>query len=277
MQISEREVAWQQAAQAILQADALLIGAGAGMGVDSGLPDFRGQEGFWQAYPMHYGRAFHELANPVWFRTDPALAWGFYGHRLKLYQATVPHAGFVLLRQWAEKMPRGYFVFTSNVDGLFQKAGYEADRICECHGSIHYLQCTGPCQEATWPADAVTFTIEEKTLRAHGPLPRCHQCQEIARPNVLMFRDGQWVEDRSRAQGRRYLAWLEQVRGKKVVAIELGAGTAIPTVRYECERRATTLIRINPREAAVPTGGIGLASSALVALQRLQREMERIR
>src|SRR5262249_60236034 len=71
----------QRAAEVVRRADALLIGAGAGMGVDSGLPDFRGAHGFWRAYPPYQklGLNFVELANPCWFRDDPELAWGFYG------------------------------------------------------------------------------------------------------------------------------------------------------------------------------------------------------
>ncbi|SMC27642.1 Sir2 family protein [Andreprevotia lacus DSM 23236] len=69
----------RRAAACLRGADALLITAGAGMGVDSGLPDFRGNQGFWQAYPA-LGRAklaFSSIANPQAFRADPALAWGF--------------------------------------------------------------------------------------------------------------------------------------------------------------------------------------------------------
>src|SRR5262249_50285934 len=75
-----------QAAREIASADALIIGAGAGMGVDSGLPDFRGDQGFWRAYPVYekLGLSFSSMANPRWFRTDPEMAWGFYGHRLGL-------------------------------------------------------------------------------------------------------------------------------------------------------------------------------------------------
>src|ERR1700712_4392664 len=93
----------------IQSADGILITAGAGMGVDSGLPDFRGDQGFWKAYPRYaeLGLNFAELANPRWFQKDPYLAWGFYGHRLHLYRTTVPHAGFALLRAWAEKMAAG--------------------------------------------------------------------------------------------------------------------------------------------------------------------------
>ena len=86
----------QQAAAAIQAADALLVTAGAGMGVDSGLPDFRGKQGFWQAYPAiaALGRSFEQMANPAGFEENPQLAWAFYGHRLNLYRQTAPHQGF---------------------------------------------------------------------------------------------------------------------------------------------------------------------------------------
>ena len=91
----------QQAAEAIRSAEGLVITAGAGLGVDSGLPVFRGDEGFWRAYPpfAKLGLSFEELANPGWFERDPAMAWGFYGHRFELYRRTTPHEGFALLRR----------------------------------------------------------------------------------------------------------------------------------------------------------------------------------
>lgn len=108
----------------IESADGVLITAGAGMGVDSGLPDFRGNEGMWRHYPAlaKLRMGFSSIANPQAFRKTPELAWGFYGHRLQMYRQTQPHAGFTLLKQLAERRVHGYFVFTSNVDGQFQKA-----------------------------------------------------------------------------------------------------------------------------------------------------------
>src|SRR5436309_13326864 len=145
-----------KAASMIQAADALLITAGAGMGVDSGLPDFRGDEGFWKAYPAyrHLGLSFVELANPRWFADDPHLAWGFYGHRLNLYRATRPHDGFARLRDWAAARPLGGFVFTSNVDGQFQRAGFDPERVVECHGAVETWQCLAGCGAAVLPAAA---------------------------------------------------------------------------------------------------------------------------
>src|SRR5438309_5449869 len=90
----------EKAAAWLRDADGLLITAGAGMGVDSGLPDFRGREGFWRAYPAlrHEGLSFEQMATAQRFEKDTALAWGFYGHRLRLYRETEPHEGFSILR-----------------------------------------------------------------------------------------------------------------------------------------------------------------------------------
>jgi len=265
----ELESQLHAAADAIRSADALLIGAGAGMGVDSGLPDFRGPEGFWQAYPAFRGREFHDISTPHWFHTDPELAWGFFGHRLNLYRAASPHAGFDILRRWGQQCPLGSFVFTSNVDGQFQKAEFEADRILECHGSIHALQCTARCGRRTWPAEDVRVEVDAETIRATTPLPRCSGCGAVARPNILMFDDWEWNPAGYRDQQARYGSWQRRVAGRRVVAIELGAGLAVPTVRNECERRSDVLVRINPREPQTPDGGIALPLGALDALRAI--------
>lgn len=265
-----------RAAEWIGGADALLITAGAGMGVDSGLPDFRGAQGFWRAYPA-LGRArmaFEEIANPAAFRSDPALAWGFYGHRLSLYRDTEPHAGFAVLKKWAARMPAGAFVFTSNVDGQFQKAGFDPERICEVHGSIHRLQCGEPCGEEVWPADGFLPEVDADACRLRGEPPRCPRCPRcgaLARPNVLMFDDGAWLGRHSEMQRRRLDAWRRGV--ERLLVVELGAGLAVPTVRWFGESLGVPLLRINPdapecglsRSLGLPLG----ARAALAAIDAL--------
>jgi len=267
----ELEHQYRQAAEVIRSADALLVGAGAGMGVDSGLPDFRGPEGFWRAYPAFHGQRFEEISNPVWFRRDPEQAWGFFGHRLNLYRATAPHAGFEVLRRWGESRPLGYFVFTSNVDGHFHRAGFSPERIVECHGSIHFLQCVNGCTNAIWSAEDTNVLVDENTIRAQPPLPQCAHCGQLARPNILMFSDGGWVPNRSEEQEQRYHKWLGQIAGKRLAIIEFGAGTGVPTVRWECERQVGRLIRVNPRDTAAPPGSIVLPVEALQAIRAVDR------
>ena len=260
-----------RAADLITQADALVITAGAGFGVDSGLPDFRGNQGFWQAYPA-LGRArleFSSVAAPYTFRVDPTLAWGFYGHRLQLYRDTTPHRGYALLKDWGERMPLGYGIFTSNVDGQFQKAGFDPQRIYECHGSIHHLQCMEPCGPDIWSADTFVPEVDADACRLRNETPACPHCGGLARPDILMFSDWEWNERRSSLQEARLLAWLKDAR--RPLVIELGAGTAIPSVRHFGQRvvmqHGGRMIRINPQAPQVASADdIGLPMTALEAL-----------
>ncbi|PKO38251.1 MAG: NAD-dependent deacetylase [Betaproteobacteria bacterium HGW-Betaproteobacteria-6] len=241
------------------------------MGIDSGLPDFRGPGGFWSVYPA-LGRArvsFESIANPTAFENDPRLAWGFYGHRLALYRKTPPHAGFALLRELAKGMPHGLRAFTSNVDGQFQKAGFGTDLVCEIHGSIHHLQCAAGCGEHIWTADDFHPEIDTDNCRLRNELPHCPHCGALARPNILMFGDWGWVDRRTMLQYHRLQQWLATV--DRLVCIEIGAGTNIPTVRHFSENCNGRLIRINPGEPEVPdpATGIGLAMGGLAGIVRL--------
>jgi NAD-dependent SIR2 family protein deacetylase len=250
------------------------------MGVDSGLPDFRGNQGFWNAYPPYArsGLSFVDLANPRWFRDDPTLAWGFYGHRYNLYRGTRPHEGFQNLRRWAATMRHGAFIYTSNVDGAFQAAGFAADRILEVHGSVYWMQCLHSCGEGLFPAEEIApqgVSISAETLRASEPLPACPKCGSLARPNILMFGDDEWDPERSYQQEIRLGNWLKSLEGARLVIVECGAGKAVPTVRYFCEDMArrfdARLIRLNVRDPEVPSRQIGLPLGALAGLQAIDR------
>lgn len=242
------EASFQRAAEAINNADALIITAGAGMGVDSGLPDFRGEQGFWQAYPALAKARIHfqDIASPSAFRSNPQRAWGFYGHRLNLYRQTIPNEGFAILRRIGESMPGGMFVFTSNVDGQFQKAGFSNKQVHECHGSIHHLQCQDGCMADIWSAEDFHPQVDEENCLLTSDFPRCPHCGEIARPNILMFGDGGWLEYRSDIQEANFKTWLGGIQ--QPVIIEIGAGQSIPTVRRFSENQNGFLIRINPTE-----------------------------
>jgi len=273
------EEIYKKAAEIIKQADALLIGAGAGIGVDSGLPDFRGNEGFWRAYPplAKLGVSFEEMANPQWFKKKPRLAWAFYGHRYNLYKKTIPHKGFEILLNIAKSMKNGYFVYTSNVDGQFQKAGFEENKILEIHGSINFFQCLDSCENKIWAVDIEKFEIDDKIFEAIGDLPKCNNCKELARPNILMFGDWNWNSERTNNQHTKFDFWLENLKknNAKLVVIELGAGISIPSVRMKSKVMIkdynATLIRINPREADVPENQISIAKGSLEGMEEIYK------
>jgi len=223
-----------KAQRAVNAAEAIIITAGAGMGVDSGLPDFRGNEGFWKAYPpvAKLGYDFTQMANPSLFRHNPKLAWGFYGHRLNLYRSTVPHEGFKLLLDFVKEKDDNYFIFTSNVDGQFQKAGFDEEKIYEVHGSIHYLQCIQACKDEIWKNRLDDIEIDMDILESKS-LPKCKNCSELARPNILMFGDWSFIGDRA------------------------------------SQDENTTLIRINPREYEVNSGSIGVALGGAEGIKKV--------
>ena len=255
-------------ANLIEQADGLLITAGAGLGVDSGLPDFRGNEGFWRAYPA-LGRArlnFHEIACPDAFSETPRLAWGFYGHRLRMYRQTEPGPTFQILKEISHQLPNGAYVFTSNVDGHFQKAGFDPERIVECHGSIHHLQCVDACLNDIWPADSLEPQIDEDACLLLNEPPICPWCKGLARPNILMFSDAGWIGDRTQAQFARLDAWRDKV--ERLLIIEIGAGTAVPSVRIFGENQDAPIIRINPLESRIAADrGVSLPMSGIEAMR----------
>jgi NAD-dependent SIR2 family protein deacetylase len=265
----------RKAAEAIRNSSAILVSAGAGMGVDSGLPDFRGNDGFWRAYPAfeRLGLSFYDLANPKWFREDALQAWGFYGHRYRLYRSTSPHEGFGILRNWCQQKQHKYFVFTSNVDGHFQSAAFDDHRVLECHGSFASLQCSVPCCDSIWNYSELSVVIDENTMRALPPVPECPACQSVARPNILMFGDWDWIDERFQSQLARYSDWLRSIPAGELVVIEIGAGSAVPTVRAQSEQivrqKSATLIRVNPRESQGPAGTISIERTGLAAIRAI--------
>jgi len=254
------------------QADAVVILSGAGMGVDSGLPDFRGTKGLWKEYPelMNRDLDFEEMANPKWFREDAKLAWAFYGHRLHKYLEVKPHAGFDMLLELCKKKSDNYFIITSNVDNHFQKAGFDPLKIHEVHGSLAYFQCIYGCKQAIWPADYDSVQVDERSFVA-TTTPHCPHCGRIARPNVQMFDDYGWLCNREREQRKRFEHWQHQVwdSRKKVLIIEIGAGKVIATIRRIAERlylqgfHGSNFVRINPRDCDVPEGAISIQSGGL--------------
>lgn len=293
---------YRRAAQAIAQADAVLITAGAGMGVDSGLPDFRGNEGFWKAYPpmAKLGLCFTDLANPEWFDSDPCFAWGFYGHRLNLYRQTTPHKGYDILREGLLEN-KSVFVFTSNVDGHFQKAGWDPKSVAEVHGSIHYIQPVAPFlvpagidnlgKKLIQPAEDLELEVDESTFRVKEedlPLITIDNQQYDARPNILQFGDARWLSIRTDRQLDRYKRWKNEndKRTHNHCVIDIGSGSAVPTCRMEAESHSyqtrCPLIRINPREPRVPVSKegdpdrIGISEGAVEALEKIYEEFRQV-
>ena len=88
-----------------------------------------------------------------------------------LYRKTVPHDGFKILQKWCQTREKGHFVYTSNVDNQFQKAGFDEQRIVECHGTLFYMQGLRD-NGKIWPCpEDLSLEIDHKTFEAHS-LPK---------------------------------------------------------------------------------------------------------
>ena len=230
------------------------------------------------------GLQFSEVSNPRSFQKDPRFGWGFFGHRYQLYSSAQPHEGYRIMHRWGEAARASYAVFTSNVDGHFLRAGFAERRVYECHGSIHYLQALDPrLSSAIWPAephlaglrvDPDTFLADADTLPYCPPEAGAGE-GKLARPNILMFGDYGFVGDRTSEQQERYEAVVATWRrDARVVVIEVGAGLAIPTVRYASEAILdgfpnATLLRINPAEPQGPGNTVSIPAGGLEALTLL--------
>ncbi len=106
-----------------------------------------------------------------------------------------------------------------------------------------------------------------------GRVPRCPRCGGVARPNILMFGDMGWLPDRTQAQRRRFQAW-EAAAPDPLVVVELGAGTAIPSIRFAAEslgrRPGALVVRINPREPEIGAPHLSLPLGALAGLRGIE-------
>ena len=136
-----------KAAKAILEADYLWLGTGAGMSVGSGMGTYRAYSAQGDApqstglcRPDGSAYTYEELASPEALRRDPAAFHAFMGSFFNAAQDATPSPGYRTLRAWQDFLfPGRAFTFTSNVDGIHARAGFE--KVLECHGSKMCVAC----------------------------------------------------------------------------------------------------------------------------------------
>jgi NAD-dependent SIR2 family protein deacetylase len=296
----EIDVAVTQVAEALLNCDAWIITAGAGMGVDSGLPDFRGTNGLWKNKDL--SMTYEEMSDDKWFREDPVFACGVNYTQLEMYRETPPHKGFNILKQWVDVLDKPYYVFTSNIDCQFEKAGFAHDKVVTCHGDVHHLQCclrscrAENCKDDVWSADCILSGLKKEvdpgslkfndSKRLDDSCFRCPRCSGLARPNIWFCADRNhvpWEDEIERRDNFNTFMYKISEEGKRLVVIECGGGMAIPTVRCEGEDKVdeagegSLLVRINPSDCKVPQErGVGLPFGAQKGLELINTAVEKL-
>lgn len=270
----------QVAAARLARAERLLVGTGAGMSAESGIPTYRRPGSTsWSNYgAFERGVKAEDLACPQAFEDDPARAWGFFAWKRRMVAAARPHAGYAALHALAARVPEA-FVQTSNVDGLHLRAGWPAARLHEVHGSMWRLQCSGPCSRRAWPEPRVPLVdLDEEALVARS-WPRCPDCGRAARPHMLMFADLDYVGDPPAEAARaRFHARGEEHRGRlgPDVFLIVGESGVIPTHAHDANllRRAhgTFVVSLNPdpTSKAARLADVHLSLGALEALIALE-------
>lgn len=141
---------------------------GAGVSVESGIPDFRSPGGLWTRFPPE------TYATLEAFRSHPERAWELYRAMGRMLEGKAPNPAHRALAE-LEAAGRLAGVITQNVDGLHQAAG--SRKVVEIHGDHRRLQCL---------ACARLEPVREEYL-APGPMPRCPSCGAPLKPNVVLF------------------------------------------------------------------------------------------
>eukprot|EP00703_Trepomonas_sp_PC1_P005614 JAP90992.1 Sir2 family protein [Trepomonas sp. PC1] len=274
--------------QQIQISDYILIGAGAGFSVDSGLKVYKdiAKIPIYKQLKMDYA----DLCDPelLKYYESQQIFYGFWGTCYNDYMDTKPHTGYYLLQNMLTKLNKKHFVYTSNVDGFFKRV-FNPDNVFEIHGTLMEWQCSKQCSKFVYFFDddfrfkisenmKYEFTVQKITysqlkddveinqnfdqdymIQIQMPpqcLPKCHLCNAVLRPRVMMFDDDQYMEiDAEQQQFEDFRRLF--LKSKCCTMLEFGCGLRVPTIREDFERwlrkrlqkgKQCQLIRINPGE-----------------------------
>ena len=216
---------------ALDEADALVIGAGAGLSTSAGFTyDGERFRKYFADFEAKYG--FHDLYSGGFYPyASPEEHWAYWSRYILINRYTdAPKPVYEsLLRLVKDK---DYFVITTNVDHCFQKAGFDKKRLFYTQGDYGLFQCSEPCCRETWDNEAVIrqMVAEQKDMKIPSALvPRCPHC---GKPLTMNLRaDGSFVEDEGwHAAAERYANFLRTREGQKILFLELGVGYNTPVI-----------------------------------------------
>lgn len=216
---------------ALDEADAVVIGAGAGLSTSAGFTyDGERFRKYFADFEAKYG--FHDMYSGGFYPyASPEEHWAYWSRYILInrYTDALKPVYENLLRLVRDK---DYFVITTNVDHCFQKAGFDKKRLFYTQGDYGLFQCSEPCCRETWDNEAVIrqMVAEQKDMKIPSALvPRCPHC---GKPLTMNLRaDGSFVEDEGwhEAAGR-YANFLRTREGQKILFLELGVGYNTPVI-----------------------------------------------
>jgi NAD-dependent deacetylase len=165
----------------------VVVLTGAGVSAESGIPTFRGKEGYWTVGAREYHP--QELATREAFDSMPWSVWAWYLYRLGVCLRAEPNPGHHALVRLGRARPEQFSLVTQNVDGLHRRAGTEDRHLFAIHGDISLMRCARDCVLDRWPIpDGVPVLAKGEVVSdlAKARLV-CPRCKGMARPHVLWF------------------------------------------------------------------------------------------
>ena len=268
--------------KALSEAEAIIIGAGAGLSTSAGYTydgeRFRKYFADFEAkYDFHdmYSGGFYPYGSPEEF-------WAFWSRNIFINRYTdIPKPVYDnLLRLVQDK---NYFIITTNVDHCFQKAGFDKSRLFYTQGDYGLFQCSLPCHNKTYDNEqAITAMLErQKNMRIPSELiPHCPVCGRPMTTNLRV--DDSFVEDDGwHNAAKRYADFLTDNCNKKALFLELGTGMNTPVIikfpfwKMTREWPDAIYCCINLGEAYVPERA-GISSRAICINEDIGRVIDEL-
>ncbi|MEX2354012.1 MAG: Sir2 family NAD-dependent protein deacetylase, partial [Gammaproteobacteria bacterium] len=227
---------------------------GAGISAESGIPTFRGPEGYWTVGSSNYHP--QEMATNAMFMRDPDEVWKWYLYRLSVYRHARPNPGHLALVEMERLLGDRFTLITQNIDNLHLLAGNSPARTLQIHGNIYQMRCSVDCRQTTWPLPLALLPREKDQVlsSADRQLLSCPDCGMRTRPHVLWF-DECYDEQHFRFDTALAVAAKTDVL---VIAGTSGATTLPNLIANIVYRNRRTIIDINIEES--PFTGLALNS-----------------
>ena len=220
----------------------LIVLTGAGISAESGIPTFRGPEGYWTVGSREYQP--QEMGTQAMFRKMPWEVWRWYLYRWTVCDRAEPNAGHRALVELENILADRFLIITQNVDGLHLKAGHSPARTYQIHGNINYRRCAEPCTSAIHPLPAVRsdWSRESVISEAEKERLRCPDCGGMTRPHVLWF-DETYNETHFKFESSLAAATQTDL----LLVVGTSGATNLPSqVAWQVHARGGVLVDVNP-------------------------------
>ena len=222
----------------------ITILTGAGISAESGIPTFRGPEGYWTIGSKEYQP--QEMATYSMFVKKPDEVWKWYLYRIGVCGKASPNSGHLSLVEMETLFKDRFTLITQNVDNLHLRAGSRLKKTFQIHGNVFFMRCAGECALKVYPIPkhlSGRGKNEDLTQKDRNLL-MCQDCGSRTRPHVL------WFDEMYNEHFYRYHSALD-VAGETELLIVVGTSgaTNLPNqVVWEVKNRDGIIIDINIEE-----------------------------